>query len=481
MDTTHWWVLGTNIVLCPSLIALGFQSMSTNSRWVVPHWLPKIFFALAIGDIVSVSFYFWGMNISAKIIATVSSIGLLIYLFYPLFKRKGVGEVKLITQEIVKSANLSDTLTLMHRRLIDIQKEKASKTKISSWEFERSMPTLADKMGTVPLQDWPKFSRDIKRRLQNIKPAPIYLKRFQRRKWLEAKEKARQEAQYRYLAEVSKIREEVFRSKKWTFEDGIKASEWLDDHKWGVKELRDNDPQWNYLYKSISHYYEDDKLRELIKKHVDFSYFYANYLLINYYSENYSKSFKSSFSNMLHETLVGSPISPVDVEIAFGELLQEIKKRLVEIGDYTRLGIQIIESDVISEPAYYDTELGRVELIAITVRITLTPPHRMQWAKVYLDCEEGNLEGKVKNVQMPHYLESAETHEIVFDIPDRDGQGSTFAAFWYIREQDRMAHNKSARSRGVITIVADGKDWNSLPFPIPTKVDAPIPKQPSSD
>ena len=222
---------------------------------------------------------------------------------------------------IPKSDNLTDTLTSMHRRLVELQKEKASHTKIRFKQWEKVMPTLADRMGVIELKDWPKYQKNTRKRLLKATPKRNFKRRFS----LKEKNKYREKVYIAVLSVASEIKKELFQKKEWTLEDAVKVSEWLDGYRWGVKELRDTDPHWDALFKSISHFSKDEKLSGLIQKHIDLSYAYNNICLANRYSRNYPKN---SFSSMLHETLVGSPISPEKVELALYEILNEIEIRL---------------------------------------------------------------------------------------------------------------------------------------------------------
>jgi hypothetical protein len=87
MNTTQLWVLGTGIVILLALLGLGFAAMSTNLRFKVPTWLPRVFFALAIAVVSVEGFYFWHVFTAARIIAVIGDVGLLIYLCLPLRKR----------------------------------------------------------------------------------------------------------------------------------------------------------------------------------------------------------------------------------------------------------------------------------------------------------------------------------------------------------------------------------------------------------
>lgn len=234
-------------------------------------------------------------------------------------------------EAVTKSENLTETLTAMHRRLEELQKEKAARTKIRLKQLEKVLPALADRMGTVKLEEWPDFEKKVKQRVKQATPKRNLKRPFsfiERAKWKES-------VHFAALSVASKLKDELFQAKKWTFKDGLKVSEWLDGYNWGVKELRDNDPQWKALSESISPYFKDNVLRKLIGKHIDFSYIHSNVSLIVRYSNRYPRN---AFSLMLHETLVGSPISPVEAEMALAEILNKIEKRLAEIKDSTTGG-----------------------------------------------------------------------------------------------------------------------------------------------
>ena len=203
--------------------------------------------------------------------------------------------------------------------------EKASHTKVNAKQLEQVLPTLADRMGTVKLRDWYKFERNVKSRIRRAMPRRNFRRPFSFIEFAKWRERVHLVA----LSVAVQVKEELFQSKEWTFEDGVKISEWLDGYDWGVKKLRDNDPQWKALYESIGHYLKDEKLRELIERHIDFSYIYNNQSLIVHYSHKFKDNV---FSLMLHETLIGSPISPEKAEMALSEVLEQIEYRLGEIG-----------------------------------------------------------------------------------------------------------------------------------------------------
>lgn len=253
---------------------------------------------------------------------------------------------------IVPSKTLTETLTEMHRRLVELQKEKASKTRIREKQFEKILPTLADRMGTVKLEDWPRFRRKFELRIRRAVPPFQHWRYFERpfklRDYMRKRQEWKQQAYYAALSVASKVKDELFHTKEWTFEDGIKVSDWVDGYNWGIKKLRDEDMLWTELHNSISHYYKDEILRELIERHNDFSLIYNNISLMIYYSRKFPNN---EFSFMLCETLIGSPISPEKAEVALGEIQGNIKKRLDEIQE-GKSNIKKIIDEILSTRDY---------------------------------------------------------------------------------------------------------------------------------
>lgn len=186
----------------------------------------------------------------------------------------------------VEAKKLTPTLIAMHRRLVEIQHEKASRTKVSYDQVEKATPFLLDKLGLVPLRDQPKFQLKIKRRVQKSLPHPHFNRPFsfyERRKF-------KHEIEARAISVSLQIQKELMDSKEWTIEDGLRACDWIDARDWGVKKMRDNDLQWMTLWESISDYLTKDKmLRNFINKHVDMSYIYNNMCLMRYYSDKFKK------------------------------------------------------------------------------------------------------------------------------------------------------------------------------------------------
>ena len=258
-------------------------------------------------------------------------IGSAISIFLFIWAYKSYKRQRSIPQPLkeVIELDLIDTLTAMHRRLMELQKEKSSHSKVSRSQLKKVLPTLADRMGTVKREDWPKFVRDLEKRIRRASPRRPHIS-FKRplsfKRWAKWKEEAR----FAALSVAKEAHKELLQSEEWTFEDGIKISKWLDGYDWGVQKLRDNDLQWKGLYESIDNYLIDDVLRDSIKKHIDLSHIYNNVCLIVHYSGKFKGDV---FSVMLYEALIGSPISPEEVDMGLSEILCDIEKRLEEMNN----------------------------------------------------------------------------------------------------------------------------------------------------
>ncbi len=220
-----------------------------------------------------------------------------------------------------RSENLSGTLTQMHRRLVELQKEKASHTRVSIKQLEKASWVSLDKLRLLPLKDKPKTMNKIKRRVLRGLPRPPYKRLFRFKEWAFYRQMVRE----RGIVVGLEFQKELVSSREcWTLDDAVKASEWLDDYGWGIKELRDNDPSWNDKRESISDYLRDKTLNKLINKHLDLSYTYNNVCLLGHYSKRLGE--RASYLAELHAALVGSAISPEKAESALSEILREIEK-----------------------------------------------------------------------------------------------------------------------------------------------------------
>jgi hypothetical protein len=234
---------------------------------------------------------------------------------------------------ISKSENLVDILIAMHRRLIELQKEKAAHTKVGLEALKKVLPTLADRIGIVTYEDWPEFECELKSKiLQAIPPKPRMniIGRFRYKRWARLNEEWKDRVYTSTLSVVRKEKDKWLNTTEWTFEDGIKIAKWVDGYDWGIQKLRDNDQQWKPLYESLDTYLRDDVLRNLINEHIDLSHIYNNVCLLMHYSGKFKHDVSSL---MLYEGLVGSPISPEEVDRGLSEILRDIEKRLKEIAN----------------------------------------------------------------------------------------------------------------------------------------------------
>lgn len=232
---------------------------------------------------------------------------------YILYIRQGR---KIISDEAITKLNskfLINTLTRMHQRMMELQKVKLSK-KFNLKQFENALPVLMDKLGLVELDKWDNFEKSIRKRINRA---------------IGKKRTGGRNAYFKAICEASRIKKELVQSQNWTLEDALKIGEWLDGYRWGIGELRDNDPQWKALWESINSYLVNNKFRKLIQKHVDFSYAYTNASLIAGYSRKYRASIRLS---ILYEVLVGSPISPEKIDLELSKILGDIEKQMSAVG-----------------------------------------------------------------------------------------------------------------------------------------------------
>ena len=216
------------------------------------------------------------------------------------------------TRRAFTSHYLQNTLKEMHKRMLSLRDTQLSRKHLDMKQVEMATPILMDKLELVKQGDWDKF----------IKKWGKQIKQRTKRKgnWY-----------YKVFGVASEMKKDLINSKNWTMADLDIVGEWLDSLHWGLKELRDGDSeskgdkQWNKLYKSIEPFTRDNKLRELISKHISISYGSCSVSLIFSYSAKWRNNM---FLTLLHATLVGSPISPVKIDLALSEILGDIDKRM---------------------------------------------------------------------------------------------------------------------------------------------------------
>ncbi len=233
------------------------------------------------------------------IIAGVTLAGILIWIY-------------LDTRKEVSSNFLTNTLTEMHKRLIEIKNQKLSKMKkIERKQVEDVIPILLNNLGVISLSNYNKWESNAQRRIKRHMPNPG--RKIKKNWYIDV------------LGAASQISKELFEAKDWSIDDLVTVGEWLDRQHWGVGELRENDNIWNSLYESIQPYMLDGVLREQITKHVSYSYGACSILLTQGYSMKWPDS---PFSSLLHTTLIGNATSKVEIDTELSKPLSDIDKRL---------------------------------------------------------------------------------------------------------------------------------------------------------
>jgi hypothetical protein len=120
------------------------------------------------------------------------------------------------------------------------------------------------------------------------------------------------------------LKKELCESKDWTMEDAMAMGEWLDGLGIGISDLRDKDKKWKDMYRTAEPFMRDDKLRELVDKHISSSYMLSSGSLCIGYS---SKIHNKKKTRLLYIALVGSPIQPQKIDSALSVILSDIEKR----------------------------------------------------------------------------------------------------------------------------------------------------------
>jgi len=297
-------------------------------------------FWLGIGVLALSLFLGWGLPMIIPstpqngIVITIVGAAISVPFFikaYRLYKHQTV--MPQLLEESVR-LNLIDTLTAMHRRLIELQKEKAAHTKVGFEVFKKVLPTLAYRLDKVKEEEWSTFENNMKSKIRQAIPPKPYMSirgRFNFKKWARLNAQWKERVYLRASSIAREAKDELLNTKNWTLADGIKIAEWADGYGWGIKELRDNDPQWKKLYESIdNHLRIDDVLGGLIKDHIDVSHVYNNISLMVHIADRFRDDI---YSLMLYEALVGSPMSPEQIDLGLNEVLGKIEKRLEKLTD----------------------------------------------------------------------------------------------------------------------------------------------------
>jgi len=206
---------------------------------------------------------------------------------------------------------LVDTLAEMHERMMHF-KDIRLRQRFDKKRFEDACPLFFDRLGIIKASDWSTFERRVAKRIKHHVPKS-------------PEKKARIVWRYKVIGEAKEIVKELVNSKDWQIDDLVKAGGHLDSIHVGLGELRDNDEQWQDLFKVVKPYTTDSILRGLIDKHVSHSYAFCSTLLAISYGNRLPKH---EFGRMLCSALTSSNISPDKIEIALGEILEAVVKRL---------------------------------------------------------------------------------------------------------------------------------------------------------
>lgn len=210
-----------------------------------------------------------------------------------------------------KHENLIGILRGMHDRMMYL-KEKRLKQKFDRKRFADACPLFFDQLGIVKVGEWDTYKRRVAKRLKRHVPKS-------------PEKKARIVWRYKVVGEAKAIVRELVNSKVWQIDDLVKAGAHLDSIHMGLGELRDKDEQWQSLFKMVTPYTTDSTLRGLVENYVSHSYAFCSTLLLINYGNRLPKH---EFERMLCSALTSSNISPDKIEIALGEILEDISKRL---------------------------------------------------------------------------------------------------------------------------------------------------------
>jgi hypothetical protein len=214
------------------------------------------------------------------------------------------------TRREFTTQRLQDSLKEMHKRLLRLKDMRLTQAQPDLKQMEITIPVLMDKLELVDLDRWNNFVESIARQMKRS---------------ITEQSKRKGTWPYKVAGVASKIRKDLANSRTWTVADLDIIADWLDSQSWGLRELRDNDKQWNKLYELIEPFTRDSKLRALISKHISVSYGSCGILLVISYAKRWPTSIPLA---VLHEALIGSPLSPVKISFALSEILGDIDKRM---------------------------------------------------------------------------------------------------------------------------------------------------------
>jgi hypothetical protein len=214
------------------------------------------------------------------------------------------------TRKEFSSQHLQDTLKEMHKELLHLKDVRLSQKQPEREEVERMIPVLMHKLRIIDIGEWDNVIKSMAKQMKR----PITKQSIKKGTWF-----------FKVASVGSQIKKDLISSGESTRDDLAIIVEWLDSQSWGLKELRDKDKQWGRLYETIEPFTRDNKLRELIYNHISISYVSCNGLLIYNYSIKWPNSIPIA---VLHQTWVGSPFSPIEMNKELSGILGGIDKRM---------------------------------------------------------------------------------------------------------------------------------------------------------
>ncbi|MBN1176345.1 MAG: hypothetical protein JXA51_01560 [Dehalococcoidales bacterium] len=259
-----------------SLIGWGISSMPA-----VTSWIP--------------SYIIWGLALIWLVIAT----------FYWIKRRR---HLNIDSKKENASDSLIDTLINLHKQMMHF-KDVRLKQNIDKQAFDDAVPLLFHKWGLVDIGKWDEFEKKTRKSL---------------RKHISKSPKKSGKRYFEVISAAEQLKKELCESKEWSTEDGMVIGEWLDGLDIGISELRDKDKNWQDMYRNAEPYMRDEKLRELIDRHISSSYMLSSGSLCIGYS---NKIHNKTKTRLLYIALVGSPIRPEQIDLALSEILSDIEKR----------------------------------------------------------------------------------------------------------------------------------------------------------
>ena len=102
----------------------------------------------------------------------------------------------------------------------------------------------------------------------------------------------------------------------------------------------------------------------------------------------------------------------------------------------------------------------------VVIDTTLRPSTRMQLSKVSLECGNRIVDGSIRRMQIPHFIDNTVAYKIEF----RFFEDANSAVAWEIGEMMRTRTGQQRRECK-LKIEANGELWISPPVFIPTKID----------